>query len=65
LPDAYRSWLALSPLTFPIEGLRDSMIRGRAPDLRNLAVYSLVAASTYAAGLHWFQRTRRGFADVL
>lgn len=65
LPEAYRPWLALSPLTFPIEALRDALIHGRAPQLPGLAVYSLVAASIYAAGLYWFQRTRRGFADVL
>lgn len=65
LPDIYRPWLDLSPMTVPIEGLRDVVIRGRPPNPNALAVYTVFALLFYASGLYWFQRTRRGFADVL
>jgi lipopolysaccharide transport system permease protein len=65
IPVEFRHWLALSPMTLPIEELRAILIRGEAPDFAALGVYAVVAVAFYAAGLYWFQRTRRGFADVL
>lgn len=65
IPAEFRHWLALSPMTVPIEGMRAVLIRGEAPDFTALGVYTFVAVAFYGAGLYWFQRTRRGFADVL
>jgi lipopolysaccharide transport system permease protein len=64
-PERYRWLLDLNPLTFPIEQAREVMFWGRAPDGTGLLIY-LVAAVLFAfLGLAWFQKTRRGFADVL
>jgi lipopolysaccharide transport system permease protein len=65
LPAEYRLLFQLNPLTFPIEQARAVLIFGRMPDWPGLAGYSLLALSVAWAGLWWFQRTRRGFADVL
>lgn len=65
LPAGFRQWLVLNPLTFIIEQARAVLIDGRAPDLRGLALYSLVALAVAAGGYAWFQKTRRGFANVI
>ncbi len=65
LPAEVRPLLDLNPLTPAIEGARDVLIWGHSPDwgllLDNFVVGSVVAW----AGFAWFQKTRKGFADVL
>ncbi len=65
LPEWVRPWLALNPLTLPIEQTRDVLIWGNRPDFGALAVYTVMALAVLAAGLTWFRLTRKGFADVL
>lgn len=65
LPKEYQVWLLLNPLTFIIEEARKVLIWGQLPDWAGLAAYSVVAATIAWLGFFWFQRTRRGFADVL
>lgn len=65
LPEWIRPWLIVNPLTLPIEQARDVLIWGKAPDFAALAVYAALAVGVAAAGLCWFQLTRKGFADVL
>ena len=65
LPEEYRRLLDLNPLTFLIEQARDVMVWGRLPDFPGLLAYALGALAVALIGLAWFQKTRRGFADVL
>jgi lipopolysaccharide transport system permease protein len=65
LPEKYRPFLYLNPLTPAVEMMRDVMYWGKPPDLAMLGFY-LVATSMMAwLGFAWFQKTRKGFADVL
>ena len=65
LPEAVQPWILLNPLTFIIEQTRAVVIWGVMPDWSGLALY-LVGAGTFAwLGYAWFQKTRKGFADVL
>jgi lipopolysaccharide transport system permease protein len=65
LPEAYRPLLYMNPLTPVIEQTRDILFWGKAPDFAMLGIY-LVATSIIAwLGFAWFQKTRKGFADVL
>ena len=48
-----------------IEQAREVLIFGRMPDWAGLAIYTLAAATVAWAGYAWFQKTRKGFADVL
>ncbi len=65
LPEAYRPLLYVNPLTPVIEQTRDVLFWGKAPDFAMLGIY-LVATSIIAwLGFAWFQKTRKGFADVL
>jgi len=65
LPETFRPWLMANPLTFIIEQAREVLIWGHPPDWSGLGIYSLSAIATAWAGYVWFQKTRKGFADVI
>lgn len=65
LPESVRSYLFLNPLTFIIEQTRAVILFGQLPDWHGLVIYYAVAALVAWAGLFWFEKTRKGFADVL
>ena len=65
LPVKLRPWIMANPLTFIIEQAREVLIWGHLPDWIGLSIYSLVALGVAWAGYAWFQKTRKGFADVL
>lgn len=65
LPEEMRPWLMANPLTFIIEQMREVLIWGRLPNWLGLGSYTLVATVIAWAGYAWFQKTRKGFADVL
>jgi lipopolysaccharide transport system permease protein len=65
LPEQYRPWLNLSPMTFIIEQARGVTLAGKNPDLVGLGMYLVAAITVFCAGFWWFQRTRPGFADVI
>lgn len=65
LPPEYRHLLALNPLAPVIEQARQVLFWGRMPDLTLFAT-SLGGSMLIAwLGFAWFQKTRKGFADVL
>ena len=65
LPDWIRPFLFFNPMTVPIEQLRRILIFGKQPEMLTLAVYSAVAFIVAFCGYIWFDKTRKGFADVL
>jgi lipopolysaccharide transport system permease protein len=65
VPEAYRSLLALNPLTPMVEGARGVLVAGTLPDFWRLGQSMLVNLGIAWFGFWWFQRTRKGFADVL
>ena len=65
LPAELRPWMHFNPLTFIIEQVRQVTIWGQLPDVIGLFFYLLVALLVCWGGFFWFQRTRRGFSDVL
>jgi len=65
VPEAFRTYIMANPLTFIIEQARDVLIWGKMPDWIGLGIYMVVAAVIAWAGFAWFQKTRKGFADVL
>lgn len=65
LPENIQTLLHLNPLTAVIEQTRQALVWGRVPEMR-LWSLSLVASVAIAwLGYAWFQKTRKGFADVL
>jgi lipopolysaccharide transport system permease protein len=65
LPMEYQFWMQLNPLTFIIEEGRNTLLFGRMPDWTGLAISLIIGLVTAWAGFWWFQKTRKGFADVL
>lgn len=65
LPKEYQGWMHLNPLTFIIEQARQVLIWGNMPDWLGLGIYCAVSLVFAWIGFWWFQKTRKGFADVL
>ena len=65
LPKKYQAILYFNPLTVIIEQTHESLIWGHIPDLFILAVFTCISIVMAWVGFAWFQKTRKGFADVL
>lgn len=65
VPERFRPYIMANPLTFIIEQARDVLIWGRPPNWQGLGIYTLMAITVAWLGYIWFQKTRKGFADVL
>jgi len=65
LPEEMRLWIMANPLTFIIEEARKVLILGRMPHWSGLGVYTFAATAVAWVGFAWFQKTRKGFSDVL
>ena len=65
LPERYQGWFQLNPLTPIIEDARAVLVLGHGFDWSAWALRMLVCTLFALAGAWWFQKTKRGFADVL
>lgn len=65
VPLKFRSFILINPLTFIIEQAREVLLWGHLPNFQSLGIYLLLATAVAWAGYAWFQKTRKGFADVL
>jgi lipopolysaccharide transport system permease protein len=65
LPAPYRTWLMLNPLAVIIEEGRNVLILGKLPEPALWCVMTVLGLFISWSGFAWFQKTRRGFADVL
>ena len=66
LPEGlFRNFLSMNPLTTIVEQVRDVMYWGKTPDWTMWAFVSLIGLIIAWLGFAWFQKTRKGFADVI
>jgi lipopolysaccharide transport system permease protein len=65
LPTEYRPLLMVNPLVVFIEQSRGVLIWGLLPDWTVYGSHLLFSLLVAWLGFAWFQKTRRGFADVL
>ena len=65
MPEKYRPIIMANPLTFIIEQAREVLIWGHTPNWIGIGIYTLIACAIAWLGFIWFQKTRKGFADVL
>lgn len=65
LPPRYQVLLRINPLTIIIEEGRNALIFGVAPQWGQWASAMTVGGIVAWLGFWWFQKTRKGFADVL
>ena len=65
LPEQYQPFMMINPLTFIITESRKVLVWGQTPDWAGLCLYFAVSTIIAWAGFAWFQKTRKGFADVV
>jgi lipopolysaccharide transport system permease protein len=65
IPLPYRNLLYLNPLTVIVEASQDVLVWGHPPDWGALGFYALAACLFAWFAFNWFERSRKGFADVL
>ncbi|MBS7808224.1 ABC transporter permease [Variovorax sp. PCZ-1] len=65
IPATYRYLFYANPLTPIIEISRDVLYWGKIPDALTLGIAWITSAVICWLGFAWFQKTRKGFADVL
>jgi lipopolysaccharide transport system permease protein len=65
IPEKFRNFLYINPLTQVVEQTRAVLYYGNHPDARLLLYYQIVAFLIAWLGFAWFQKTRKGFADVV
>jgi lipopolysaccharide transport system permease protein len=64
VPLKFRIFIMSNPVSFIVEQVRGALW-GQLPNWIGLGVYTLIAISISWLGYAWFQKTRKGFADVL
>jgi lipopolysaccharide transport system permease protein len=65
VPERFRPFIMANPLTFIIEQAREVLVWGHFPNWAGLGIYTVAATVVAWAGYALFQKTRKGFADVL
>lgn len=65
IPEDYRYLVYLNPLTFYINETRNLLFWGKSLNFYMLGIYWFVSIGIACLGFGWFQKTRKGFADVL
>jgi len=65
LPENLQPLLLLNPLTPALGQVRDVLMWGKVPSVQGWLLYLGACAVVAWLGFAWFQKTRKGFADVL
>lgn len=65
LPANWQHWLFLNPMALFIEQARSALILGQLPAPASWGLQLLASLVFAWLGFLWFQKTRKGFADVL
>jgi len=65
IPEDYQILIKLNPLTFVLEASKSVIFFGQVPAWEGMLMYLLLSLLIARLGLLWFQKIRKGFADVL
>ena len=65
IPEKYRFFIELNPISPAIEQIREVLFWGVVPNIEVWVVYLSTSLLVAFLGFIWFQKTRKGFADVL
>ena len=65
VPDKMKWLFIFNPVTFIIEQTREVMLHHRTPDYLGIGMYAIVGLFAAWLGFAFFQKTRKGFSDVL
>jgi len=65
LPEKYQVIIRLNPVAAIVEESRNALIFGQAPNWSLVSVMFVIGLFVAVGGYWWFQKMRKGFADVL
>ncbi|MCK9172752.1 MAG: ABC transporter permease [Desulfuromonas thiophila] len=65
IPAEYQLWMQINPLSFLVDQARNLLLFGRSLDWSSYFWLTLASYVVAWLAFVWFQKTRRGFADVL
>lgn len=65
VPPSFRNLLYFNPIAYVLEDARSVMVFGNFPNWLNLIIYTFIGVMLTLFGYMWFQKTRKGFADVM
>lgn len=65
LPQRIQTLVLINPVAAPVELARNAIVFGERPHFLVLATYTVVSIAICWLGFTWFQKTKKGFADVL
>ena len=65
IPEQYRIFYGLNPMSGVIEGTRWAILSTAEPDWGLMAVSTVVVTVLLAGGLYYFKRMEKTFADVV
>ncbi|GIP35121.1 ABC transporter permease [Paenibacillus sp. J2TS4] len=65
VPDFFKTFMFFNPMTTIVDNFRRVIIWGKLPDWSSYFIILLVSYIIMIFGYLWFNRTRKGFADVL
>jgi lipopolysaccharide transport system permease protein len=65
LPPAYKAFLSWNPITLPVIQLRNLMLWAKPFEWGPWALSLVIGLALCQIGYWWFQKSRRGFADVV
>jgi lipopolysaccharide transport system permease protein len=65
VPERYRPFFLLNPLTGIVEGMRSAIVFGRQPEWAVVGVSAALTTLFFVAALVLFKRTDKYFADVI
>lgn len=65
LPEKYQGLLRLNPLVLIITESRKSLVLGELPDWVSIFIALFISLMIAFLGFWWFQKVRKGFADVI
>ncbi len=65
IPERFRPFLWLNPISYGVVQVREVLMWGRLPDWGYLSLYVIAGLLFAQLAFAWFQKARKGFADVL
>jgi len=65
LPDKFQIFVVLNPLAPVIQETRKVLFWGELPNLVEFSICLILSLMVALIGFYWFQKTRKGFADVI
>ncbi len=65
LPEWLRPFILINPISIPVEQARKVLLFNETPDISTLIIYLLFSVCISISGYYLFQKSKKGFADVI